>query len=253
MLQYKIPQNVQREDQILSFLTLRQLGILAAGGAVAYMFYLTLAPTFYISIWGPFVFFPLIIAICIAFVSVNGVSFTKWVLLFLEFTMNPRKRVWNNKYLAEHQIQALIIRTPPKTTEAVKQRSQIQEPLKSKTLAELVREIDIQKATYKPTSALTPNGSTTLFEEEDASALQNINALAKEQKENGFFAQVIQGQKEEIIQSGGASFQYMNKPNLELPKNSQDILEDMQKKVGAVRPVGQTSENPGLEENIRQL
>ena len=41
-MQYKVPQDVQREDTIIGPLTLKQLGILGVGGGIAYGIYISL-------------------------------------------------------------------------------------------------------------------------------------------------------------------------------------------------------------------
>lgn len=97
MLQYKIPQDVQIEDRITSFLTMRQLIICAVGGGIAYFFYIALSSVFYAEVWFPPVFLLSAITIAIAFVKINGIRFTKWSLLLFEFLTVPRKRVWDKR------------------------------------------------------------------------------------------------------------------------------------------------------------
>ena len=94
-MQYKIPQNVQIEDKIVSFLTIRQLIICSIGGGIAYVFYITLAPIYYAEVWGPPVFLTSLLTLAIAFLKINDIRFTKWVLLLSEFLINPRRRVWD--------------------------------------------------------------------------------------------------------------------------------------------------------------
>jgi hypothetical protein len=97
MLQYKIPQNVQMEDKITSFLTIRQLIICAIGGGIAYILYISLAPTYYAEVWLPPVAFIILLTVAIAFVKINDISFSQWFLLLLEFMIRPRIRVWDKK------------------------------------------------------------------------------------------------------------------------------------------------------------
>jgi len=95
MLQFKIPQNVQVEDKIVPFLTVRQLIICCVGGGIAYTFYITLSKSFYIEVWGPPTGISLLITAAIAFLKINDIPFTKWFLLLMEFLLVPRKRVWD--------------------------------------------------------------------------------------------------------------------------------------------------------------
>ena len=53
MLQYKIPQDVQREDTIIGPITMRQLIICAIGGGIAYTLYMILSKSYYMSVWLP--------------------------------------------------------------------------------------------------------------------------------------------------------------------------------------------------------
>jgi hypothetical protein len=97
MLQYKIPQNVEVEDTIIGPITMRQLIILAIGGGIAYLFYITLAKSYFFEVWGPPVIFFSLTSICIAFVRIKNISFIKWVLLMIEYMMLPKKRIWDKR------------------------------------------------------------------------------------------------------------------------------------------------------------
>ena len=120
MLQYKIPQDVQREDRIVSFLTMKQLGILAAGGTISYLIFMMLSKHFFVEVWGPMVGFPMLIAFAIAFLKVNGLTFLRWFYFFLEHAMSPRKRIWSNSRSAESEIKAMIINMVPKKKDDLK-------------------------------------------------------------------------------------------------------------------------------------
>ena len=97
MLQYKIPQNVQIEDKITSFMTIRQLIICALGGGFAYVLYISLSPVYYAEIWLPPVAFISLLTIAIAFIKINDIRFSKWFLLLMEFMMRPRVRIWDKR------------------------------------------------------------------------------------------------------------------------------------------------------------
>ncbi len=91
-MQYKIPQDVQVEDKIVGPLTLKQLIILGVGGGISYGLYNYFGSRYYMGIW---VLIPLSIALVTlltALLKVNGIPFGKWVLLLVEYFVNPRKR-----------------------------------------------------------------------------------------------------------------------------------------------------------------
>ncbi|MBT4937288.1 PrgI family protein [Candidatus Peregrinibacteria bacterium] len=143
-MQYKIPQDVQREDQILSFLTMRQLGILAIGGTICYIIFVALSPHFFVEIWGAAMIIPGGLTLAIAFLSIGGVSFSKWMLLLLEKNFNPQKRIWNNRHSVEEEIHALVNSSAVKKADLAQKRLKKQEVhiKKQKTLSELVQDID---------------------------------------------------------------------------------------------------------------
>lgn len=94
MLQFKIPQDVQRPDKIVAFLTLKQLIICMAGGGMAYAIYVTLSKTYFIEVWLPPVALVSLLTIATAFLKINDIPFVKFVLLTIEFIIIPRKRRW---------------------------------------------------------------------------------------------------------------------------------------------------------------
>lgn len=92
-MQFKVPQNVQIEDKVLPFMTMRQLIICGVGGGFAYMLYISmeLQP---MEVWLPPVGVIVGLTLAIAFVSIGGVPFTTFVLLVLERFLNENKRWW---------------------------------------------------------------------------------------------------------------------------------------------------------------
>lgn len=93
-MQFKVPQNVQREDRIVGPLTLKQMIIVAIGGSIAYGLYVSLARYYIWITWLPPVAIVSIITIAFAFVRPLDLSFTKWVLLWIQFSLLPRERKW---------------------------------------------------------------------------------------------------------------------------------------------------------------
>ncbi|MFH0776677.1 MAG: PrgI family protein [Patescibacteria group bacterium] len=92
-MQFKVPQNVQIEDKILPFMTLRQLIICGVGGGFTYIIYLSLE-TQPFAIWAPPVLFLGILTAAIAFLKIQGIQFIQFVLLLVERYLNANKRVW---------------------------------------------------------------------------------------------------------------------------------------------------------------
>lgn len=94
MSQYKVPQNVQREDTIIGPLTLKQLIIVGIGGGIAYATYIGLARTYFIEVWLPPVSIITIITILFAFVKVHDLPFHIYLASLIEYKILPRKRIW---------------------------------------------------------------------------------------------------------------------------------------------------------------
>lgn len=96
-MRYKVPQNVEREDQILWFITLRQLIILLLGGGLSYILFINLVrdndevSTFMsVVVW-----IPALLAVIFAFVKIKGLEMFELFLLIMEhgFFRYPR-RYW---------------------------------------------------------------------------------------------------------------------------------------------------------------
>ena len=93
-MQFKIPQDVQREDKIVGPLTLRQLITVGVGGGIAYALYITLAQEYFVEIWLPPVILVSLLTAAFAFLKIHDMTFGKFILYLAEYTMKPRKRVW---------------------------------------------------------------------------------------------------------------------------------------------------------------
>jgi hypothetical protein len=92
-MQFKVPQNVQIEDRILPFMTLRQLIICGVGGGFTYLIYLSLEhqnP----EIWIPPVMILGALTLAIAFLKIQDIRFTNYLLFVLERYLTEQKRVW---------------------------------------------------------------------------------------------------------------------------------------------------------------
>ncbi len=93
-MQFKVPQNVQREDHIVGPLTLRQLIICGAGGGLAYTVYVGLGKDYHWITWFPPVAFITLLTILFAFIRPLDLSFARFLLTYLEFALLPQKRSW---------------------------------------------------------------------------------------------------------------------------------------------------------------
>lgn len=92
-MQFKVPQNVQIEDRILPFMTLRQFIIVGAGGGITYLIYLLLEHQSS-QVWMPPVFALGLLTAAVAFLKIRGIPFVNFSLLLLERYLNETKRVW---------------------------------------------------------------------------------------------------------------------------------------------------------------
>lgn len=93
-MQFKVPQNVQREDRIVGPLTLRQLIICGIGGGIAYTIYVSLGKDYIWITWLPPVVIILGITALFAFIKPLDLTFGKFILTYLEFLLLPQKRIW---------------------------------------------------------------------------------------------------------------------------------------------------------------
>ena len=93
-MQYKVPQNVQREDTIIGPITLKQLIILGIGGTIAYALFTSLSRTYFWEIWLPPVAIIGAITLAFAFVKIHNLPFHRFLMNFLEYNLLPKKRIW---------------------------------------------------------------------------------------------------------------------------------------------------------------
>ena len=93
-MQFKVPQDVQREDTIIGPLTLKQLGILGLGGGLAYAIYVSLAKSYFMEIWLPPVAIVGGLTLAIAFLKIHNLSFGFYIMYLVEYHLLPKKRVW---------------------------------------------------------------------------------------------------------------------------------------------------------------
>jgi len=101
MLQYKVPQNIGIEDKIVGPLSLRQLIIIAVGAGASYVLFAILNKLYELNILEYIVIaLPAVIAVAAALIKINDISFTKFILLTFEFSVKPKKRIWDHRGIA---------------------------------------------------------------------------------------------------------------------------------------------------------
>ena len=140
-MQYKVPQDVQREDRIVGPLTLRQLIICGIGFSIAYAAYTSLGRDYeLITAIIPVVLISLI-TVTFAFIKPMDLNFEKYILYWISNIILPRKRFWikgtgdPSRYL----YQAPINQNNKKITEKTIQKDM---KTKKKSLTELSAILD---------------------------------------------------------------------------------------------------------------
>ncbi len=132
-MQFKVPQNVQREDKIVGPLTLKQLIICGIGGGIAYAIYVALGKDFAWITWLPPVAIIGMITILFAFIRPLDLSFTRFLLVYLEFIFLPQKRFWI-------QASAEVLSNPYETSK-LKTRSQQKAEVQEEKLLERAKKL----------------------------------------------------------------------------------------------------------------
>lgn len=143
MLQFKVPQDVQREDRIVGPLTLKQLIICGIGSIIAYGIYISLGKTYIWVTWLPPVALVALITLAFAFVRPLDLSFAKWIILWIEFSLIPRNRPWI-KSSAEFFEALSQVPTKTKLQKEVEAKASTLDD-KQQKLEELTKFLDSQK------------------------------------------------------------------------------------------------------------
>ena len=93
-MQYKIPVQIENEDPIVLWLSLRQLAIIMIGWWIWYSLFTSLAP----NIWVEIAMIPslaiALIALIIAIFKYSEMTFIPFVLSFIRFKTNMEERKW---------------------------------------------------------------------------------------------------------------------------------------------------------------
>lgn len=140
-MQFKVPQDVQREDRIVGPLTLKQLIICGIGGSIAYAIYVQLGKNYTLITSLPPTIIIAGITLVFAFARPLDLSFTQWLLRWIEFAIVPRERLWVQ---GSSDPLPLVLAAPKKPTKEEKKAEQKAEDVvdKHKKLAELSRLLD---------------------------------------------------------------------------------------------------------------
>ena len=93
-MQFKVPQDVQREDTIIGPITLKQMIILGVGGGIAYAIYVSLAKTYFMEIWLPPVAIVSAITLAFTFLKIHNLPFHVFLMNFIEYNLLAKKRTW---------------------------------------------------------------------------------------------------------------------------------------------------------------
>ncbi|HEY5713800.1 MAG TPA: PrgI family protein [Candidatus Gracilibacteria bacterium] len=98
-MQFKVPQDVQREDTILWFITLRQLIFVLIGGGISYALYVGLSKIYELNGIELFaILIPFLVALAFAFLRIRGMSLMMFILVCAEqFIFRPGRRYWSQE------------------------------------------------------------------------------------------------------------------------------------------------------------
>lgn len=93
-MRFKVPQDVQRDDNIIGPITLKQLGIMGIGFMLDYAIYISLAKKYFAEVWVLPIIIITALTIAFTFVKVHEMSFFRYVLSLAEYLISDRKRSW---------------------------------------------------------------------------------------------------------------------------------------------------------------
>lgn len=136
-LRFKVPQDVQREDKILFFITLKQLIVLMITGGISYGIFLFMSERYYLSqIAVGFIMLPFILGCLFCFVKIKGLGLPQFLLLNIEHLLLPRRRYW------QEGNQPLVSSTTPYSSQSKPETPELEmkdvSREKIKNLAELI-------------------------------------------------------------------------------------------------------------------
>jgi hypothetical protein len=138
MQQFTVPQFIDVEDKIIGPITARQFIIILAGCLVLFISYSTLDFGMFLLIFVAVAIF----CILFGFIRVNGMPFHFFLLNFVQTSMRPGKRVWDNEIgRIEAKIETEVLERKEEVVAAPKEKM-----YNSTRLAELSLIVDTQGA-----------------------------------------------------------------------------------------------------------
>jgi hypothetical protein len=141
-MRFKVPQDVQREDQILWFLTLRQVVLLIVGFGISYTLSNSLSKQYELhQIEIILCWIPAAISAIVAFLKIHGISLFKFALLQIEQIAfrQPRRR-W-----MKHAGEPFVSMTTPFSMKTIKKQPEMetrQEEFSSEKIQSLAKLLD---------------------------------------------------------------------------------------------------------------
>ncbi|MDA1209191.1 MAG: PrgI family protein [bacterium] len=168
----KIPQNVYVEDRVIGPVTLKQLFMCLAGGAISYGIWSIMKSSGNGGLFASlFSWSPLMIAAIFAFVKINGIPLFRMCLLLIEKLNKPNVRYWqprigliiNPRRLVPKYEDKQITRQEDKEENAIAELSSVLDngPLSSKKEEKNGEALPIQKERIKaPSKAEAVNVDT---------------------------------------------------------------------------------------------
>jgi len=92
-MQFQVPQFTETEAKVVGPLTLKQFIYIAAAAVISFLLYAFVQTWLWIMISIPL----LVIGIALAFIKINGRSFTGFLVSFFNFYWQPQKYVWQTE------------------------------------------------------------------------------------------------------------------------------------------------------------
>lgn len=139
MLQYKIPRDIGIADKIVGPFSLKQLIIVAVGGGLSYVIFTIASRLYELNILEYVIIaIPLMLSLAVALIKVNNVTFTKFVLLFLEFSIKPKRRMWDHRGIVSITDPNLTDKTKSDSRSGLKNTKTVQKKVNLKDLSRLL-------------------------------------------------------------------------------------------------------------------
>ena len=102
-MQFKVPQNVQREDTIIWGITFKQMLILMIGGGITTGVYISLERVYVVAIWAPATLFFALTTLAFAFLKIHNmplqIYYEFYRIQYLQIRENGFKEQIVQKYL----------------------------------------------------------------------------------------------------------------------------------------------------------